>query len=69
MNDTIAVQLRRGRGFDQLMRDYRIAVLSEAMAVSGHKPGKAAALLGIHRNTLNYWIKRLRREVGIRRVK
>lgn len=69
MNDIIAIELRRGHKLTEIMNNYRVAVLSEAMAVSGHKPGKAAALLGIHRNTLNYWIKQLRREVGIRRVK
>lgn len=69
MNDIIAVQLRRGRSLDTLMREYRVAVLSEALAISNQHRGKAAELLGIHPNTLQYHIRGLRREFGIRRVK
>lgn len=71
MPDIIAVQLRRGRTFEALMHDYRVAVLQEAMAMTNYKQSEAARLLGVHKNTLNNWIKRMRREVGmgLRRVK
>lgn len=72
MNDTIAVQLRRGRKYNAIMRDFRIAVLAEAMAQAGGNQCVAAGLLGVHRNMLGYWVKKLRDEVGervLRRVK
>jgi len=71
MNDTIAVQLRRGRSYADLMRDYRIAVLAEAMAQTNYRQSEAAELLGVHKNTFCRWVNALRREVGLgpRRIK
>jgi len=71
MNDTIAVQLRRGRSYADLMRDYRIAVLAEAMSLSNHRQARADKLLGVRPNTFCRWVNALRREVGLgpRRIK
>ena len=71
MNDIIAIEIRKGRRYSDIMRDYQIAVLAEAMAQTGYRQAKAAELLGVHKNTFCRWIQMFRREVGLgpRRIK
>ena len=71
MNDIIAVEIRKGRSYANIMRDFQVAVLSEAMSQTNYKQVEAAKLLQVHKNTFCRWIQMFRREVGLgpRRIK